>query len=168
MQFSTIYYQNPRSDNGDGKFYPRPVYVRTVTMEELVADITHATSLTAADVTAAITELSAVIRRHLVYGHKVQLDDIGTFKLSFKGTGHESAEDVTAADITQSSIRVTMLVDYGLRQYVQRSTTFSKVRARKPKDADAAAVAPAVAPATDSATAPAVAPATEPDSDKTE
>ena len=155
MEFSTIFYQNPRSDNGEGKYYPRPVCVRTIGMEELVADITHATSLTAADVTAVITELSAVIRRHLVYGHKVQLDDIGTFKLSFKGTGQESAEDVTAADITPSSIRVTMLVDYGLRQYVRKSTTFSKARVRKPKDADSAA---------DSATAPAA----ESDSEKTE
>ena len=94
MEFSTIFYPNPRSDNGEGKYYPRPVYVRTIGMEELVADITHATSLTAAD--------------------------------------------VTAADITPSSIRVTMLVDYGLRQYVRGNTTFSKVRARKAKDADAA------------------------------
>ena len=138
MEYTSIFYGNPRSENGEGKYYPRPVYVRTVTMDELVADITHATSLTAADVTAAITELATVIRRHLVYGHKVQLDDIGTFKVSFKGTGQESAEDVTAADITPSSIRVTMLVDYGLRQYVRGNTTFSKVRARKSKDAESA------------------------------
>ena len=151
MKFTTTFYQNPRSENGEGKFYPRPEYDRTIGMDEVVADIAHATSLTVADVTAAITELVAVIRCYLVHGHKVQLDDIGTFKLSFKGTGQENADDVTADDITRSSIKVTMLVDYGLRQYVQRSTTFSKVRACKPKDADVA-----------------VAPATEFDSEKTE
>ena len=32
-----------------------------------------------------------------------------------------------------------MLVDYGLRQYVRKSTSFSKVRVRKPKDAAPAA-----------------------------
>ena len=90
MEFSTIFYPNPRSENGEGKYYPRPVYVRTIGMEELVADITHATSLTAADVTAAITELATVIRRHLVYGNKVQLDGIGTFKVSFKGEGRRA------------------------------------------------------------------------------
>ena len=136
MEFSPIYYGNPRSENGEGKYYPRPVYVRTVGMDELVADITHATSLTAADVTATITELATVVRRHLVYGHKVQLDDIGTFKVSFKGTGQENAEDVTATDIIQSSIKVTMLVDYGLRQYVRGNTSFSKVRVRKDKDTE--------------------------------
>ena len=136
MNFSVIFYQNPRSENGEGKFYPRPEYDRTIGMDEIIEDIAHATSLTAADVTASITELAAVIRRYLVHGHKVQLDGIGTFKLSFKGEGQESADDVTSADITPSSIRVTMLVDYGLRQYVRKSTTFSKVRARKAKDTE--------------------------------
>ena len=138
MKFNTSFYGNPRSENGDGKFYPRPEYDRTIGMDEVVEDIAHATSLTVADVTAAITELAAVVRRYLIHGHKVQLDGIGTFKLSFKGTGQESADDVTADDITRSSIKVTMLVDYGLRQYVRGNTTFSKVRARKAKDADAA------------------------------
>ena len=138
MKFNTSFYGNPRSENGDGKFYPRPEYDRTIGMDEVVVDIAHATSLTAADVTAAIKELAALIRRYLIHGHKVQLDDIGTFKLSFKGTGQENAEDVTADDITRSSIKVTMLVDSGLRQYVRGNTTFSKVRARKSKDADAA------------------------------
>lgn len=138
MKFNTSFYGNPRSENGDGKFYPRPEYDRTIGMDEVVVDIAHATSLTAADVTAAIKELAALIRRYLIHGHKVQLDDIGTFKLSFKGTGQESAEDVTADDITRSSIKVTMLVDYGLRQYVRGNTTFSKVRARRVKDVDAA------------------------------
>ena len=136
MEFSPIYYGNPRSENGEGKYYPRPVYIRTVTTSDIIADIAHATSLTAADVTATITEFAEVIRRYLVHGHKVQLDDIGTFKVSFKGTGQENAEDVTAADIIQSSIKVTMLVDYGLRQYVRGNTTFSKVRVRKDKDTE--------------------------------
>ena len=151
MNFSSTFYANPRSENGEGKFYPRPEYDRTIGMDEIVEDIAHATSLTVADVTAAITELAALIRRYLVHGHKVQLDDIGTFKVSFKGTGQENADDVTADDITRSSIKVTMLVDYGLRQYVRGNTTFSKVRARKAKDTESA---------TDSAT--------ESDSEKTE
>ena len=138
MEFRPMHYKNPRSENGEGKYYPCPEYDRTIGMDEVVADIAHATSLTVADVTAAITELAAVIRRYLVHGHKVQLDDIGTFKLSFKGTGQENADDVTADNITRSSIKVTMLVDYGLRQYVRGNTTFSKVRARKPKEADSA------------------------------
>ena len=138
MEFRPMHYKNPRSENGEGKYYPCPVYDRTIGMDEIVEDIAHATSLTAADVTAAITELAAVVRRYLIHGHKVQLDDIGTFKVSFKGTGQESAEDVTADDITQSSIKVTMLVDYGLRRYVRKSTTFSKVRVRKTKDAESA------------------------------
>ena len=128
MLFKTHFFKDPQNDDAPGKYYPFPVYDRTVCLDELVDEISHSTSLTASDVRAVTWELIDVFRRHLVRGNKVRLDGIGIFKLSFRGTGEEKPEDVTAANIDRSSVRPTFLADAALRHSVSTRVSFSKVK----------------------------------------
>ena len=98
MLFKTHFFKDPQNDDAPGKYYPFPVYDRTVSLDELVDEISHATSLTASDVRAVTWELIEVFRRYLARGNKVRLDDIGIFKLSFLGTGEENPDDAEEAE----------------------------------------------------------------------
>ncbi len=118
---------NPQDEKEPGKFYPYPVYEKTIDTSDFVEEISHSTSLTPTDVWAAILEIIEVFHRYLVRGHKVKLDGIGTFKVSFKGEGADTAEDLTAANIDRSTVKVTFVADTAMNQEMRGGISFSKV-----------------------------------------
>lgn len=59
-----------------------PYGQRTVTTSEMANDITHATSLTQADVVGVLTALSNEIGNALLIGNRVSLSGIGTLNIS--------------------------------------------------------------------------------------
>ena len=110
-----------------GKYYPYPVYEKTIGLDDFVKEISHATSLTPTDVRAAITEIVEIFHRYLVRGHKVKLNGVGTFKVSFKGDGAAKSEDLTASNIDRSTIKVTFVADAPLNQEMKNEVSFSKI-----------------------------------------
>ncbi|MDE6774523.1 MAG: HU family DNA-binding protein, partial [Treponemataceae bacterium] len=90
---------NPQDKKAPGKYYPYPVYENTIELDDFVKEISHATSLTSTDIRATILEVIEIFHRYLVRDHKVKLDGIGTFKVSFKGDGAIAADDLTSSNI---------------------------------------------------------------------
>ena len=127
MKYKSLYRENPQDKKIPGKYYPYPVYENTIDTNDFVAEISHATSLTQTDVRAAIMEIIEIFHRYLVRGHKLKLDGIGTFKVSFKGEGASTSEDLTAMNIDRSSVRVTFVADTTMKKEIRTEISFSKV-----------------------------------------
>ena len=136
MEYKAFLYKNPQDKKEPGKYYPYPLYESTIGLNDFVKEISHATSLTSSDVRAVILEVIEVFQRYLVRGHKVKLDGIGTFKVSFKGVGKITADAVTASDIDESTIRVTYAADYALKKAIRAEISFSKVSEKNGKQTE--------------------------------
>ena len=126
MKYKTARFLNPKVETDSGKYYPYPEYESTISLDDFVKEISHATSLTPSDVKAVILELIEIFQRYLVRGHKVLLTGIGTFKISFKGVGEVTAEEVTAANIDKSTIRITFVADAALKRTIKAEISFLK------------------------------------------
>lgn len=98
---------NPRKLEEKAKYFPTPYYAGMITTEELTEDISYGTTLTETDVRAVLTTLSNKIVSYIELGYKVQLDDLGIFKLSFSGEGKEDKSEITARDIDDIHILFT-------------------------------------------------------------
>ena len=127
MDYKPLLCRNPQKQGVPGKYYPAPVYEKTIGMNDFVKEISHATSLTSTDVRAVIMEVAEIFQRYLVRGHKVKIDGIGTFKISFKGDGLAAPEMLTASNIDRSTVRVTFVADSTMKQALQSEISFSKV-----------------------------------------
>lgn len=134
MKYGVIQKVNPKDDTDSKKFHPCPVYTETKTLVDLAEEISHSTTLTAADIKAVIEELVAVFAKELVRGVKIKIEGLGTFRISFGGAGHESPDEVTVADI--DGIRVVFIVDSKLRKKILAAISFEKVKQPKKSSED--------------------------------
>jgi len=82
--------QDPMPDK-DGYQLWRPEVVRTgqtVNVKELSKHISHATTLTQADVSAVLLSLPEAMNVHLNQGHTVRLDGLGTYTVYGRSQGN--------------------------------------------------------------------------------
>lgn len=126
MKFKVIQKNNPIEKDKNALFYPFPVYSDTLEIRDLLQEISYASSVTPSDVRAVTDSLVEILQRYLVRGNKVKVDGIGTFKLSFNGSGKETSKDVSATDIYNA--KVTFLSDKNLRNYVSSNVKYEKVK----------------------------------------
>ena len=126
MKFKVIQKNNPIDKDKNALFYPFPVYSDTLEIRDLLQEISYASSVTPSDVKAVTDSLVEILQRYLVRGNKIKVDGIGTFKLSFNGSGKETSKDVSANDIYNA--KVTFLSDKNLRNYVSSNVKYEKVK----------------------------------------
>ena len=77
----------------NGKWYGKVVKTGEVHTKELAETISHNSTLTRADVEAAIIALVEEMKRRLQHGETVVLDGFGRFHLSIKGDMVENPKD---------------------------------------------------------------------------
>jgi|GEM_PF-1284023 len=128
MNYTVKAHLNPQDLSAPAKYYASPSYGRTLTLDDLTAEISHATSITPADVKAVVQELFEVFSRYLVRGEKIKIDGIGTFRVIFTSKGRVLEEDVSAADIDRTTIRVAFVADSALKKRIKIEIAFDKVR----------------------------------------
>ena len=105
-------YQNNNKENGKtyGKWYGRVMAFETIDLDGLCAHIaSHGTIFTADVVSGTVKKFVQCIQELLLEGKKVKLDGIGTFYLSARTQGAETAEEFTAANV--KTLRVRFLAD---------------------------------------------------------
>lgn len=81
------------------KWYGKAVVLGKVSTKDLSEEISHATTVTRADVLAVLTEMSDALKRHLLNSQKVSLDGIGTFRVSIKTSMADEKDDFNASKI---------------------------------------------------------------------
>lgn len=81
------------------KWYGKAVVLGKVSTKDLSEEISHATTVTRADVLAVLTELSDALKRHLLNSQKVSLDGLGSFRVGIKSSMTDEKEDFNASKI---------------------------------------------------------------------
>ena len=75
-----------------------------IILEDLAADISHASSINEADVMAVLYSLVREIPRNISQGYIVRLGGLGSFRLATSSMGSETAEEVTAGNIHRKRV----------------------------------------------------------------
>jgi len=101
IKFNVLEIGNPANPAAPKKFYARIIHSDEITLEDLSADIAHSSSLTDADVYAVLQSLVREIPRNISQGNIVRLGNLGSFRLSCSSEGSETADEVTANNITR-------------------------------------------------------------------
>ena len=90
--------------SGETEFHAKVVNGQTIGTKQLAHEIEHATSLTKADVKAALNALSEAIKEHLKEGDSVHIEGLGYFKPSLKCTKKMTREKASGKFIEVRSI----------------------------------------------------------------
>lgn len=88
-------------------WYGRAVTLGSVSTKDLAEELSHATTVTRADIMAVLIELSVAIQRHLLNSQSVHLDGLGSFRVGIKSTPTEKKEDFKASKIKSFHIIYT-------------------------------------------------------------
>ena len=104
-----IYYKLNKKKNpkdGTSKFYGTVTMRKNVSQRTIEEEVKSATALERGDVQSAITTLADCIKKHLMDGDIVKLDELGSFSLTFSGRGVANEDDYKPAScITKFNIR---------------------------------------------------------------
>ena len=80
------FYKTPAPDGEEtDDYHVRAVGGQTCTTQQVAEQIEKSTSLTTADIKAALAALSDIMLREMENGNSVQLDNVGTFRPIIKG-----------------------------------------------------------------------------------
>ena len=95
----------PGNPDGQKKYYAKMQACGTVTLDEIADDIAYSTTLTDADVLAAIRAFIKQLNRHLAAGKIVKAENLGSFQLQIQSKGAETEKEFTTDNITGVSIQ---------------------------------------------------------------
>lgn len=90
-----------------GKWYGRAVNLGSVNTVGLAEELSHATTVTRADIMAVLIELAVTMKRHLQNSEVVKLDGIGSFRVGINTTPTEKKEEFNAKRIKNFHIVYT-------------------------------------------------------------
>lgn len=79
---------------GDTKFYASAKMTGEVSINKLIERIEKISTVSGADVRAVLYALVDVIPDRMSDSNIVQIDGLGSFRISISSEGHETAEDV--------------------------------------------------------------------------
>ncbi len=85
MAINYDFYKTTGALNENAKWFVRPVGNTTVGTDEIIREVVKSTTLTEADLKAALSAISEHLSRHLKTGRNVHLDGIGHFSISIGG-----------------------------------------------------------------------------------
>jgi len=99
VKFNIVERGNPSNPEAPKKFYPSIQSSGRLTLRELAEQAADRSTLTAADIIAAVESFLAIVPRELAKGNIVELGDFGSFWLKTTTEGAETAEAVRADQI---------------------------------------------------------------------
>ena len=100
VYFNIVARSRPDHPEALVKYYPSLQSTGRVTMRELAEEISQMSTLSTADMLAAIEAMLILIPEHLANGEVVELGDFGNIWLRFSAEGVDSPEQVSGKQIT--------------------------------------------------------------------
>lgn len=91
---------NPSNKNAPKKYYPSIESTGHVTTRELADEAAEISTLSNADMAAAIESFLTIIPQELSKGNIVELGDFGSFWIRIQSDGVDKEEDVQASQVT--------------------------------------------------------------------
>jgi predicted histone-like DNA-binding protein len=104
VKFTTVARVNPQDPEGPKKYYPLVRSRGKVTVQQLAERAAEVSTLSPADLAAAIEVFLAIVPQELSDGNIVSLGDFGTFSLRVRSEGADTAEEVTSRNITHTLV----------------------------------------------------------------
>ncbi|MGQ1890052.1 HU family DNA-binding protein [Thermophagus sp. OGC60D27] len=92
---------------GEKKYYAIPVSSGKLSTTDMIKSIEKISTVSGADVQGSVYGMVDVSIDGLLAGRKVELGDLGSFRIGFSSEGKENEEDVTASDIKRVKIIFT-------------------------------------------------------------
>ncbi len=99
MKIKLIQKGNPQDSSAPKKWYASPVNQGRVSKYQISKEIAGRSSLTRGDISNVIDNLIDELPKYLKAGNSIKLGDFGTFRLSISGTGSDTEESYTVANI---------------------------------------------------------------------
>jgi predicted histone-like DNA-binding protein len=100
VKYNIVERANPSNREAPKKFYPFLQSSGRVTTQDMVEMAADRSTLTTADMMAAIETFLAIIPQQLKKGNVVELGDLGSFWLKSTSDGADTAEETNATHIT--------------------------------------------------------------------
>ena len=107
VKYNVVERGNPSNPEAPKKFYPSIVSTGRRSQRQVAESAARSSSLTPADMAAAIENFLAIITDELSRGNIVQLGDFGSFWLRIETEGAETTEDVKTSNIKSILPRFT-------------------------------------------------------------
>lgn len=105
VQYIVIPWKDPKNPAATPVYYPRARTSGAVGVRELAEEIATISTLSTADIVAALEGLLLVIPKHIAEGKLVRLGELGTFRLTLQCEGSETPEAVTEKNIKSIRLR---------------------------------------------------------------
>jgi predicted histone-like DNA-binding protein len=102
VEFITVERPNPQDPTAPKKHYPLIRSRGKVTVHQLAERAAEISTLSPADIAAAIEAFLAIVPDELADGNIVSLGEFGSFSLRARSEGAATAEEVTARNITKT------------------------------------------------------------------
>ncbi len=100
VKFNVVERGNPSKPEEPKKFYPSIQSSGRLTLRELAEEAADRSTLTTADILAAVESFLAIVPKELAKGNIVELGDFGSFWLRTSSDGADTAEGVRADQIS--------------------------------------------------------------------
>ena len=100
VKFNIVERGNPSNREAPKKYYPSIQSSGRVTTEEIAAMAADRSTLTSADMMAAIETFLSIVPQQLMKGNIVELGQFGTFWLRTTADGAETPDEVNADQIS--------------------------------------------------------------------
>ena len=94
-------------DKGKTKYYASANTTGRSAIDEITEDIEQASTVNGADIRAVLYGLLESIPKHLKAGNSVELQGIGTFRISISSNPEDTADKVTSKSIKSTKILFT-------------------------------------------------------------
>lgn len=112
MKYKLVQKGNPASPSAPKKWYANPVKSGVVTHKALSKAISGRSSLTTGDVANTLQNLGELLPEELMKGNSVQLEGIGSFRLSFSSEGVDKEKDFSADKIKGVKVLFTPSAEF--------------------------------------------------------
>ena len=108
INYSVAMRQNPQHENDPRKAYASLQYAGTVQLEQLAQHIlSHGSPYTRDMIVGVATALVDCTREYVTRGFKVDLGDLGTFRITIAQMGANSREEFTSENINDAWVEYT-------------------------------------------------------------
>ncbi|MCA9932618.1 MAG: DNA-binding protein [Ardenticatenaceae bacterium] len=107
VKYTVVAKKNPRDPESPPKYYPVINSKGRTNQRALAVKGSRESTMGAPDLAATMESLLALIPEELIAGNIVDLGDFGTFRLSIKGEGADTEEEVTSHNIKRLTVIFT-------------------------------------------------------------
>lgn len=104
ITFKPVLRKNPKYPDDPKKYYPIIKSTGSVDVRTISEELSDASTLNSVDIRAVLFGLEKALLKYLQEGYTVKFGDLGTFRPSLGGTQADTADELTASNVSKVRI----------------------------------------------------------------